>query len=398
MLYLGLSGQAEESKAQMTLLHLGFEDDDAFQATAAVERAFGGALLWPDAGQAALCPPGAGVDLGEVTLGARRAVEGWDFAGAVAELRPIRDQLACVAPPVDGPSLGRAAVTLGYALFETGDVFAAKAAFVLAAGFDPLAAWDEDFPPDARQVFSAAAAEAAALDAVELRAPREAELRDGIRLDGGPVLRKDAVRPGLHHLQLPNTLGVGTLAAVRIPPEQVVELVPTEDLLRDWLSSVGSSAAPGNALGAALEADGVAEAWIVDLESGRRFRFSTETRTATEIAPLPTQTLSRDDRPRPGPGERIRGRRMAGGLVAGVGGAAAIGGFVTHGVAYSMGVDEVWQPRYEWARSTNTAGFAIGMIGVATAAAGVLVALLPPPRGASVSLIPGPVPTLTVSF
>ncbi|MDP7114495.1 MAG: hypothetical protein QGH45_21160 [Myxococcota bacterium] len=151
------SPAGDAATAHDALLLLGIPQEDALGARPLVEYGFGDAAFWPAQGEAELCPPGSpAVDLGERTSTAMRSILSWDYAGAISALSPLQEGLACFESPVDGPALGRAAVLLGYARFEGGDPSEARAAFALAAAFDPGVVWDEDFPPDAQQVFRAA--------------------------------------------------------------------------------------------------------------------------------------------------------------------------------------------------------------------------------------------------
>ncbi len=401
VLYFGTPGGSPGATVHDTLILLGIPQTDALGARPLIDIAFGGARFWPAEADADLCPPGSpGVDLGARTMGAMRAILGWDYTQAIGSLEPLREDLACFESPVDGPSLGRAAVLLGYAHFESGDLFKARSAFAMAAAFDTEAVWDEEFPPDAKQVFLAAVNESLEYEDVQLRFSGRSDERELIELDERSLPRKGMVRPGLHLLSIPGVTGGPVRMAVRLPPDRTVNLLPTGSLVADWLEGAAASPSAARALGAALAREGGGDALLVDLATGRRFLFQDETQTVREI-PVVTSELFEPAPPVVQPrnaNQQLRQRRTAGVIVAGGGGLAAVGGFIAHGATYNMGLAETQRSRYEWERDANRAGFVIGVAGIATCVAGVVVALLPRREDARVTLIPGPSTTLEIRF
>lgn len=401
VLYFGTPGGSPGATVHDTLILLGIPQTDALAARSLTEFAFGDARYWPAEADADLCPPGSpGIDLGARTMGAMRAILGWDYAQAIESLEPLRDELACFESPVDGPALGRAALLLGYAHFESGDLFKAKAAFAMAAAFDSGVVWDDNFPPDAQQVFIAAVNEGLEYEDVQLRFSGRSDERELVELDERALPRKGLVRPGLHLLAIPGMTGGPVRMAVRLPPDRTVNLLPTVELVSDWLDGAAASPSAARALGGALARENAGDALLVDLATGRRFLFQEETQTAREI-PVVTSELFEPapplDRSRSA-SQRLRQRRTAGVFIAGGGGLAAAAGFIAHGATYNMGLAETQRSRYEWERETNQAGFVIGMAGIATCVAGVVVALIPQPQDARVSVAPGPTTTVEIRF
>ncbi len=401
VLHIGSPAGDGPATAHDALILLGIPQADALGARSLIEYGFGDAAFWPALGEADLCPPDRPpVDLGERTTTAVRAIHDWDYPSAIEALEPLQGALACFGSPVDGPALARAALLLGYAHFEGGDPLEARAAFAMAATFDPEVAWNEDFPPDARQVFLAAVNEVAEVEEVQLRFGGRGELRSLVEVDEAPLPKRGMIRPGLHLLDVPASGGGRTRIALRLAPDRTVEVPSTGALVGDWLDGSGSSAAPGRALGTAMDRDGYGEALLVDLSTGRRFSFRADTRTARELAVVTSELF--EPAPPVGPPVRpavdLRSRRTAGILVAGGGGLAAAGGFIAHGATYNMGRNETQRDRYEWAKDANAAGFVVGMIGVGTFVAGAVVALLPRPTDSRVSWMPGPTSTLQVRF
>jgi hypothetical protein len=401
VLYFGTPAGAAGSTAHDALTLLGIPQADALGARPLVEVGFGDAAYWPAQGEAELCPPGSPpVDLGERTSTAMRAILGWDYATAIDALSPLQEGLACFDSPVDGPALGRAALLLGYAHFEGGNPSEARSAFALAAAFDSGVVWDEDFPPDAQHVFRAAVEESNGYADVQLRFGGKGELRELIEVDEAPLSRKGLVRPGLHLLGVPAAGGGHVRIALRLAPDRIVDLLPTEELVTDWLAGAADSPNAARALGAAMDRDGLEEALLVDLATGRRFEFRADIRVAREQA-LVTSELFEPAPPVRTPRNsavELRRRRTAGIVLAGGGGLVAVGGFIAHGATYSMGLAETQRSRYEWEQNANTAGFVVGMVGIGTCAAGLVMALLPRPADSRVTLIPGPSTTLQVRF
>ncbi len=91
-------------------------------------------------------------------------------------------------------------------------------------------------------------------------------------------------------------------------------------------------------------------------------------------------------------------RKIAGGIIMGVGAGVAAGGFVASAVMYRTYYWEEDTALYGWARNNTIAGTAIGIGGAAAGLTGfiVMVATRKDPYAATV--VPGPVTTFTVSF
>jgi len=97
-------------------------------------------------------------------------------------------------------------------------------------------------------------------------------------------------------------------------------------------------------------------------------------------------------------GAKLKRRRTAGGVMAAVGGAAAAGGFILNAAIYRSYIGSDEQELYEWAARTAHGGLALGIAGAATGVVGLLVAVAPQSQAGRVGVIPGPVPTVVVSF
>ena len=87
----------------------------------------------------------------------------------------------------------------------------------------------------------------------------------------------------------------------------------------------------------------------------------------------------------------------AGAVMMGVGSAAATFGFIWSYSQYDKYYWETDEVMYGWARSTNAAGFAIGVAGASLAGTG-LILLVAPSKKNTTALTPGPVTTLTMEF
>jgi len=109
----------------------------------------------------------------------------------------------------------------------------------------------------------------------------------------------------------------------------------------------------------------------------------------------------------------VKKRRISGGVMTGVGAAAAAVGFILNvswwqtycggpnceGSPFTDDSDDSFnEANYNYARNWSHAGLGIGIVGSAAGVAGLIVMLAPPMREGSVQLLPGPVTRIGFSF
>ena len=411
ILHAGL-GDARASSIRGDMLHLGFTRYQTSRALPLEEYAFGGAELWAREGETRLCPMGKHRhDIEDLLLGGQRALDSWDFDAAVAVLDPVMDDLACFSEPAYAVTLAKAAMFLGYAHFEAGRNTEAREAFRRAAVFDATAQWDDRYPPDAGRVFGMAVDDAIEATEARLQVLDAFRLHPEVRINGGTFPGDGALTPGEHRVTVHDRTGGDLVFTVRLEPGQTASLVHVDRLVEALFSGGEGYEAAAEALAAALEWTGAAEAYIAVPYQEKVYRFTAETREI-RVVPGPPEggAVAADTRPTPpvlqppvtvtraeplSPGQR---QRIAGAIVMGVGGAAAAGGFILHGTTYNQGLDESDRSAYEWQRDANVAGFILGVAGIATTVTGFILFVDPRARDSQVTVVPGPVTTATVRF
>ena len=308
------------------------------------------------------CADAAGQPLAERVTMARARVDELDFEGALGVLERGSPAAACVGPLERG-ALYDLFFLAGYARFFSDDAGGAEELFRLAAAVDPSRRWNDDLPPTAKGTFldalqGALDSPGAALDAADLQ---------GLSLDGEAVgSATPAPLPGVHLLEL-----AGRRYVLRVPPSadlasirllSAATLRPA--LLRGerWTTPVMSALA---------EAHGWRDVVLVSDLGAVRFRDGAWAGAPVAVSAGPDTV-----------GPPLT--RVAGVALLGAGVAAAAIGFGLHGQAWQagQGVEENPTPEdqtaYETLYRRNTAGFAIGVAGAGVAAAGLVLALLPP--------------------
>ncbi len=95
---------------------------------------------------------------------------------------------------------------------------------------------------------------------------------------------------------------------------------------------------------------------------------------------------------------RIRTRRTAGGVMLGVGGLVAATGFIVNAATYTAYIDTDDQAQYERAASMAHGGLALGIAGVTTGIAGIVVMVMPSDGERRYALVPGPITLFRVEF
>ena len=411
ILHAGLT-DARASAVRGDMLQLGFTRYQAGRALALEEYAFGGAELWAREGDASLCPAGKPRhDVETLLLRGQGALDAWDYEGAARILQPVVDDLACFSEPAEGVILAKAAMYLGYALFEGDRSAEARVAFTRAAAFDATTQWDDRYPPDAGRVFGMAVDEAAESPAARLQVLDSFKLHPEIRIDGGTFPGDGALAAGEHRVRVHRWDEGEQSFTVALKPGETVSMVPVNAIIEALFSGGEGHDAAADALAAAMEWTGAAEAYIAVPHQEKVYRFQATSReirvvpgppeggtVATVTPPLgqqpPTTTRPRTVEPL-SPGKR---QQIAGALVLGIGGATAITGFAVHGAHYQWGLAETDRVDYQRQRDANEAGFIIGVAGATAAVTGFILLVDPRARESQVTLVPGPVVTVTGRF
>lgn len=408
ILHAGLT-EARTSSIRGEMLQLGFTRYQVSRALALEEYAFGGAEMWAREGAASLCPQGKPRhDVEDLLLRGQGSLDAWDNEGAARVLQPLVDDLACFSVPAPAASLARAAMYLGYAHFESDRMDQAREAFTAAAAFDSMATWDDQYPPDAGRVFYMAVDEAMELTEARLQVLDAFRLHPEILIDGGTFPGDGALTPGRHRIRVNHRSEGDLVFALDLEAGQTASLVRTDTLIEALFDGSEGFAAAADALAAAMEWTGAAEAYIAVPRLEKVYRFQAATReirlvpgppeggTVASVAP-PVQPVTTQPRTVTPLSEGQR-QRIAGAVVLGVGGATAVTGFIVHGAQYQWGLDETNRQDYEQQRRANEAGFVIGVAGAAAAATGLILLLDPRTREAPITLVPGPVITATGRF
>ena len=399
VLMVGTHGDGNPVSTDAELYRLGFTAEQVADAQPLADYAFGGATLWPRAVEISPCPADrVEVDLGAATQAGKRALDEWDYETTVTELEAVTERLACLAQPVDGPSLARAAVLLGYARFETDDLKGARQAFEAAATFDLAVGWDEEFPPDAKLVFDAAIHDAAADEPARIEIEAESKLAREVLVDGKPLPRNGEVRAGVHHLSLPAADGMQVRLALELAPGQQTQIVGLDTLIQEFVGGDASTSAAARALSNALVKVGQAEAVLVDFDGAKLQRFQAATHRLLGMPAPSGAKMVGTALVFSGPPLQQHRQRNVGIGLAGGGGVLALIGFIGHGVSYNQGLVETDAVHYQQLRNNNGAGFALGMTGVAVGVSGAVLLLVSQQSNAKVTMVPGPVPSVAVRF
>jgi hypothetical protein len=411
ILHAGLT-DARASAIRSDMLQLGFTRYQTGRALALEEYAFGGAELWAREGSVSLCPMGKPRhDVETVLLRGQGALDAWDYEGAARILQPVMGDLACFSEPAEAVTLAKAAMYLGYALFEGGRTAEAKAAFTRAAAFDATTRWDDRYPPDAGRVFGGVVAEAEESPAARLQVLDAFKLHPEIRIDGGTFPGDGALAAGEHRVLVRRRDEGEQSFAVALEAGQTASLVPADTIIEALFSGGEGHDAAADALAAAMEWTGAAEAYIAVPEQEKVYRFQAATReirvvpgppeggTVAAVTPPPVQRPPTTTGPRTlEPLSTGKQQQIAGVLVLGIGGATAITGFAVHGAHYQWGTEEADRVDYERQREANQAGFVMGVAGAAAAVTGFILLVDPRARESQVPLVPGPVITATGRF
>ncbi|MCP4916218.1 MAG: hypothetical protein GY913_04790 [Proteobacteria bacterium] len=151
-------------------------------------------------------------------------------------LTEAADALRCLSEPIDAATGARVHYLLGVVAFEVGDTLEARSAFARAHLLMPGLVWDEQFPPDAKDVFleeGLAVADRPSVELLVVPEPRAAQLTvDGRRIyEAGRVIE---LTSGTHLVQGPGwSVEVDVLAG-----SEPVLLVPDviEDEGAQWMA------------------------------------------------------------------------------------------------------------------------------------------------------------------
>lgn len=361
------------------------------EVTAVGDALFGGARLWPLATGVFRCEDATPIKLETAMARAERALEEVEFARAVEALAPVDMRLACVEGALDSATLGHAALLLGHVRHLTGDVDGARRAFAQAAVFDPDVVWDGNFSPAAQPIFNEAVLESLRTRDAHVRGSDGSWTLPDVELDGGPVPRYGAIRPGRHQLALRTGDGGWVRIALDLGEGQTLRLAPVGDLAGD-LGDVAVTETLAAAIADALEERGAREAWLVDLESDRVHRYRTSEGALSEVKVGRSTHGPRPIRP-PRGDPPVGGRPVAGP-------AMVIGGAVTTAAGLVIGLDhrrqameiydnvdlhndqfERYDAEYKQTTQRMTAGYVIAAIGGAILVAGVPTWVVESKRG-----------------
>lgn len=413
ILHTGIPDGKSDSHKRSALVDLDFSRAQANRSRALEEYAFGAAELWTHEVPARICPQGQRrLTLPTMIQDAERAIAAWEFEGADQALSPLEDQLECLEEPLDGPTLGKASLLMGYARFERGDTAGARRAFKIAAAFHPAVEWDDRFPPDAGHIFDDAVEDALYAPEARVQVLDAYRVHPEIRIDGGPFPGSGAVTAGIHRITVRRGESEEITMAVTLQPGETVSLVPLEKLVAEFLDGDPASRSAGDALAAALEWTGVAAAYIGAPDRERVYRFEAGSRTLREVpGPPEGGAVAVVEQPQPivvqpGPSvspttrvvDPIKRQQVAGAIVLGAGAGTVAAGLITHATAYSRGLEETDRAGYEWARDANVAGFVVGMVGIGVSVTGLVLLVDAGVRGSRVAIVPGPVTSISLQF
>ena len=308
----------------------------------------------------------------ELLSQASDAVDMLEFGPAHAKLTEAQQAMPCLSAPADPEALYQIWFLAGLSAFHEGKEDEARAAFGSAAVLDPPRKWNPDYAPAAQGLFLDALQGALARKAPPLG--RDASLVGDLLVDGRPYDGTGELLVGRHLVQLATEAGVGG-ALVTLPEGSAwLAALPPAALTKKILQ--GDPAAAGF-LGAAMADTGWTELVLVSELGAARFdvlhsRFLSQPGSAAATpAPGAARGVSRARTPAPA-------GAVAGGVLTGVGAAAAGAGFAISGVAWQRGnTAEQAGSRtdYESSYRDNVGGFAMGMAGAVAAGTGLVIAL-----------------------
>lgn len=278
---------------------------------------------------------------------AEGAIKYMEFGSARAALSATLRDLSCLHTPVDPAVASRAWYLLGIVDAAAGEQAASREDFRRARLFAPTMAWDDNFAPNAKATFDAIASEAKAAPLVSLTVlPAPAE--GTFRLDGRPVQLVDGhvgVTAGDHYLQVGD--GPATTYSLRVdgttPPTLVLPSLVHPEVL-EWAGDGEKRAALSAVLVSALGSEGVV--YVVNSQVVWRVRLGGSAwdlvamgggtiapgKPATAKPAAAKPTPPKPDAPLPT--EPVATRPAAkkksplGPVLAGIGGAAGVGGGV----------------------------------------------------------------------
>jgi hypothetical protein len=377
--YAGGDGAEAADQAVRLVLAAAGENAPAVDEVGSLADAlFAGAPLWPVAVAVQRCRGAAPVKLETALARAERALVEIEFEAAVEALAPLDGQLACVDGAVSPTSLGRASLLLGYLRHLSGEVDGARGAFAQAAVFDPDVVWEANFSPQAQPIFNAAVLEALRTRDAHVRGADGSWSMEGVALDGAPLPQLGAVRPGIHQLAFERRDGSWLRLEIELAEARTLRLLSVDDLV-ERVNDADVVETLVTALAEQLEERDAGEAWVVDLDSERTYRFrASEGTLAVVEAPRKVR------KPPVPPGQRApRSVPVAGPVM-------VIGGAAVGAVGLGLGIDrrelalqiyeqvaahndqyERHRQEYEEATREMTASFVVAAIGGAVLAIGV---------------------------
>ncbi len=317
--------------------------------------------------------PVTGEAFAELLSSASDAVDMLEFGPAHAKLAEAQQAMPCLSAPADPEALYQIWFLAGLSAFHEGKEAEAKAAFGSAAVLDPTRKWNPDYAPAAQGLFLDALQGALARKAPPLG--RDASLVGDLLVDGRPYDGTGELLVGRHLVQLRTEAGVGG-ALVTLPEGSGwLAALPPAALTKKILQ--GDPAAAGF-LGAALADTGWTELVLVSELGAARFdvvhsRFLSQPGGAAATpVPAPDRGVRRARAPE-------AAGSVAGGVLSGVGAAAAGAGFVISGLAWQRGGTASKagsRADYESSYQDNVGGFALGMAGAVAAGTGLVIALV----------------------
>ena len=324
---------------------------------------------------------------------ARQAVDELDYTAARLLLAGAGDVLPCLTDPVDRSDLYDIWFLAGLMAYYEQDETGAEAAFVRAAGVDATRPWNTAYAPDAKGLFLAALQKALGETGPTIRLTDD--LIGRVQLDGSAL--EAGVRPtaGTHLVQLTSPDGRVTSFELDLPASgsgAVGWLMGPEGLEAALLEGRADLA---EWFAARIEPLGWERVLLLD-ERGAAVRFDARARQfSQESWPEVVEPVA------PGPGRQRptspSGTTLAGVVTLGTGAALGGVGFGLHGSAWRRGQAMLTDPtlgtpsEYQGLQQENRAGLAVGLVGAAVAATGLLVTLASAaePTGASKTLSRG---------
>jgi hypothetical protein len=277
--------------------------------------------------------------------------------------------LACLGEPLNSDTAARLHFLAGFLAAQSENETSARAQFLRALDFDPDLAWDEDLPPDGRQLFES------------LRDTVERPISLVMRPEGADALldghsATDAIRAGLHYVQggepivtqTIDVVGGGTLVVPSTLGPEVLDWIGGDR--QGDLADLLGRAFPDHATVYVARPDGL---WMG--VPGNRTWIKLGTYDPSLVATSETEKPTRP---------KSKGRGL---IVAAAGGGLAMLGGLVSGVTYAKGEGQkqdlyetefkdelshfnMTDPYYRSLRA-NRAGWVVAGIGVAAAGTGL---------------------------